>query len=337
LGGAIADRARKRMVLLATQTAQMILAFVLGLLVLERMATFPIVLVLAFLLGVANAVDMPTRQAFVPELVGTDDLLNAIALNSTLFNAARLIGPALAGLLIGAIGIAGCFFLNGVSFIAVIVGLLMMSGTAARPAHPESLSEVIEDLREGFQYVRHSPTLMSVVLLVGTIGTFGMNFNVIAPVMAQRTLGVGAQGLGWIMAAAGFGSLIASLWLAYFSGRALPRIMLGAAIAFSLFEIVLAFVTSFGPALLFFGLIGASMVTFTALANSFIQLIVPNRLRGRVMSIYTSVFVGTTPIGNTVVGALAQSTGIAGPLILGGVASLAATVVFGRKLWKRGR
>jgi MFS family permease len=333
LGGAIADRYHKRLVLIGTQTTQMLLALVLAILVVEGAATFDAVLIVAFLLGLANAIDMPTRQSFVVELVGGSDLPNAIALNSSLFNATRIIGPALAGLLIGIIGIAGCFFLNGLSFLAVIVGLILMNAPVVHPRRPESFGEVVEDLREGFGYVRGSATIFSLVLLTGAIGTFGMNFNVVTPIMAQTTLHVGATGLGLLMASMGVGSLAASLGLAYSAARVRPRVMVVAALVFSLFEIILAFVSSFAAALGLYALIGGAMIVYSALANSYIQLSVPNRLRGRVMSIYTSVFVGTTPIGNTLVGALAESTGAAGPLLLGGVVSLVSTVMFGRSLW----
>ncbi len=332
LGGTIADRFRKRRLLLATQTAQMLLAVVLAVLVVENAVTYPDVLLLAFLLGLANSVDMPTRQAFVVELVGPADLLNAIALNSSLFNAARLVGPALAGLLIGAIGIAGCFFLNALSFLAVIAGLLLMRPREERPRQIESLAEVGRDLREGFAYVRASAPILGVVLLTGAIGTFGANFNVVAPILARDTLGVGAMGLGWLMAAMGLGSLIASLGLAYLGQAARPRLMLGSALAFSALELALAPVTSFGTALGLFAALGATMVVFSAVANSFIQLSVPHRLRGRVMSIYTTVFVGTTPIGNTLAGAIAEKYGASGPLFLGGLLSLGATLWFGRSL-----
>jgi MFS family permease len=337
IGGAIADRYRKRLILIGTQTTEMLLAFVLALLVVKHAATLGAVLLVAGLLGLANAIDMPTRQSFVVELVGAEDLTNAIALNSTLFNATRIIGPALAGLLIGVIGTAGCFLLNGLSFLAVIVGLLLMHAPATSPRHPESFGEVFDDLREGFRYVRASPTIASLVLLTGAIGTFGLNFNVVAPIMAQSTLRVGATGLGWLMASMGIGSLVASLWLAFSSARIQPRTLVTAALAFSLLEIALAFVSTFLAALGLYALIGGAMIVFAALTNSYIQLSVPHLLRGRVMSIYTSVFVGTTPIGNTLVGALAESTGATGPLLLGGGVSLLATVVFGKSLWTRER
>ena len=333
LGGTIADHLPKRQVLLVTQTVQMILAFILAFLVFQGTVTYSSVLVLALLLGMANAVDMPTRQAFVVELVGPEDLINAIALNSSLFNAARLIGPALGGLLIGIVGLAAAFFLNGVSFLAVIAGLLLMSPAMQPKRRLGSVKKVVLDLREGFRYVRHTTPIFGVILIMAVVGTFGANFNVVVPLMAQE-MGVGATGLGWLMAAMGFGSLVASLGLAYVGKEAHPAIILASAATFGVFEAALAAVNNFAPTLVLLAIVGSAAVLFSALSNTFIQLTVPHRLRGRVMSIYTTVFVGTTPIGNTLVGAIAQRTGTAGPLLLGGVLSVLAVVVFGRMLWK---
>ncbi len=171
------------------------------------------------------------------------------------------------------------------------------------------------------------------VILVGAVGTFGSNFNVVLPILARNVLGVGATGLGWLLAAMGLGSLLASLGLAYLGREPHPRIILGAAIVFSLLEMGLAPVSSFPLALGLLVLIGAALVTVSALANTYIQTMVPHHLRGRVMSIYTTVFVGTTPIGNTLAGALGETTGAFGPLFLGGLGSLAATLFVARWLW----
>lgn len=328
-GGTIADRLPKRSVLLATQSTEMILAFILALLTYLGAVTYAHVLVLALLLGIASAIDMPTRQAFVVELVNPSDLLNAIALNASLFNAARLIGPALAGLLIGVIGIAGCFFLNGLSFLAVIVGLLLMPPSRRPVRHPSSIQEVLSDLREGFRYVRSHGNVLNVILLVGAVGTFGANFNVVLPLLAHDLLRVGATGLGWLMAAMGFGSLVASLGLAYLGRQPRATAILASTVVFALLEIALAPVSSFLAALVLLALIGAAMVLVSAVANTFVQINVPHRLRGRVMSIYTTVFVGTTPIGNAVAGWIAERAGPVGPLFLGGVATLVVAVGVG--------
>ncbi|MGH2461330.1 MAG: MFS transporter [Chloroflexota bacterium] len=332
-GGALADRAPKRWILVGTQSVEMVLAFVLAILTLTRLVTYVDVLILAVLLGINSSIDMPTRQAFVVELVGPKDLMNAIALNSSMFNAARLIGPAVAGLLIGVVGLAGCFFVNGLSFPAVIAGLLLMRPPSQPARGLGGGRAVLEDLREGFGYVRHTRSVLGVILLVGAVGTFGSNFNVVLPILARNVLGVGATGLGWLMAAMGLGSLVAALGIAYFGRGPRPRMIVTAAIAFSVVEIALAPVTTYAPALGLLVLIGAALVTISALANTYVQAVVPHRLRGRVMSIYTTVFVGTTPIGNTLAGAIAETTNAFGPLLLGGVATLIAALIVGIWLW----
>ncbi|HVC33100.1 MAG TPA: MFS transporter [Chloroflexota bacterium] len=332
-GGTIADRAPKRWVLVGTQSAQMVLAFVLAALTFTHVVTYVDVLILALLLGTASSVDMPTRQAFVVELVGPKDLMNAIALNSSMFNAARLIGPSIAGLLIGIIGIDGCFFLNGLSFSAVIVSLLLMHPPAPAARGRAAFQGIWEDLREGLRYVRQAPSVLAVIVLVGLLGTFGYNFNVVLPILARNVLVVGATGLGWLTGAMGLGSLVASLGVAYFGGQPRPRVIVGAAAAFSVLEIALAPVSSYAVALALLVVIGASMVVVSAIANTYVQSSVPHRLRGRVMSIYSTVFVGTTPIGNTLAGAIAATSGTFGPLLLGGLMSLVGAVVVGRWLW----
>jgi len=334
-GGLIADRAPRRNVLLGTQTAQMILAFVLAVLTAQGRETFTIVLVLALLLGIANAIDMPTRQAFVVELVGPEDLANAIALNSALFNAARLVGPALAGVFIGIVGIAGCFYINGASFLAAIFALLLIKPPAVEPRYFESIQDVWQDLEEGFQYVRHETSVRAVIMITGVVGTFAINFNVVTPILAQNVLQVGPTGLGMLMAAMGVGSLVASLGMAYFGNNPHPHAVAISGAALSLLDMALAPIHSYPAALALLVLIGAAMVVLAATANSYIQLTVPNHLRGRVMSLYTTVFVGTTPIGNTLAGALAETTDAFGPLFYGGFVALLATIWLSVPLWRQ--
>ncbi|HEX7399535.1 MAG TPA: MFS transporter, partial [Candidatus Limnocylindrales bacterium] len=203
-GGVIADVLPKRTTIIGTQVASMILALVLAVLTFANVVQVWHILVLGALLGVVNAVDMPTRQAFVVEMVGREDVTNAVGLNSAMFNAARIVGPAIGGLLIGALGVTACFFLNGLSFVAVIVGLLMMRESdllpSVRLARPTSVRGVADNLAEGLRYVRATPVVLLAVVLVGLVSTFAMNFNVVAPALAQTVLGVGASGLGFLMA-----------------------------------------------------------------------------------------------------------------------------------------
>ena len=326
-GGVVADRLPKRALLLATQSSSMLLAFALAVLTQVGVVQIVHVLVLALLLGVVNALDMPTRQAFVVELVGAADLRNAIALNSAAFNSARLVGPAVAGLAIGWLGLAGCFYLNGMSFLAVIVGLLAVRTgrePAARPVEPGSLWD---DLREGLAYVLGTPRVRWVVLLVAVIGTFGMNMGVLIPVLARDALRVGAEDYGFLTSAMGVGSLVAAFLLAYLGQAPRRGLLLGAVAALGLLQMVLADVTGFLLALPLLAGVGFAMIFFTTLANTALQMATPDALRGRVMSVYATVFAGTTPLGSIFAGWLAERWGVGASFFLGGLVSLSAALV----------
>ncbi|MGI8586077.1 MAG: MFS transporter [Chloroflexia bacterium] len=328
-GGALADRLPKRNVLLVTQSVMMALAFVLGLLNLLHLVQIWHVLVLAALLGIANAVDMPTRQAFVVELVGKDDLMNSIALNSMIFNAARIVGPAVAGLLIGLFGITVCFFLNSVSFLAVLAGLLLMRApffvrAGAARAGGAGWRGVLENIAEGFRYVRRTPSIFYLIMMVGAVGTFGMNFSVWMPVMARDVLHVGASGYGLMMSVMGVGSLGAGLALAYSAGQTRRHLMVGAAAAFGLVLLAFAGSSWFPLSLALMALLGMAMAAFSATANTTVQLTVPDQLRGRVMAVYMMVFAGTTPIGGLMAGGIAHLTNTPISLAVGAIVSLLA-------------
>jgi MFS family permease len=329
-GGVVADNLPKRQTLIATQVVQMVLAFVLAGLVATGLAQVWHILVLALLLGLANAVDMPTRQSFVVEMVGREDVANAVAFNSAMFNAARVVGPAIAGLTIGVFGIAVCFFLNGLSFVAVIAGLLAMRDRelhlGARIPRPTSVGAVLDHLVEGLSYVRRTPVVLLAIATVGLSSTFAINFSVSIPPMVRDVLHSDASGYGFIMAVSGIGSLIAALAIA-FSGRASVRLLLAGAlllaVLFTLFGLSTSYVLS---ALCMFG-VGAGMIAMAASANTLIQLSVPDRLRGRVMSVFTTVFAGSTPIGGLATGALASGYGISAAVIIGGSLSIVVAVV----------
>jgi predicted MFS family arabinose efflux permease len=251
-----------------------------------------------------------------------------------MFNAARLVGPAIAGLLIASTGIAMCFFLNGVSFLAVIGGLAFMQTVPAQAPRLSSFADVRADLEEGFQYIRQSGPVLAVILLVGAVGTFGVNFNVVVPIEASVTLNVGAVGLGWLMSALGAGSLAASLMVAYQSKQPRPRLILVVAALFGLSEVILAPIQSYPASLLLLVAVGATQTAFAAQANSFVQLNVPDHLRGRVMSIYMMFWAGTVPFGNSLVGWAGETTGSLGPYLIGGIASLLAVVAVMPWLWR---
>jgi MFS family permease len=330
-GGVIADVLPKRTTLIGTQVASMLLALTLAALSFANVVQVWQILILAALLGVVTAVDMPTRQAFVVDLVGREDVTNAVGLNSAAFNAARVVGPAVGGILIGTIGVTACFFLNSLSFVAVIGGLLLMREVDLRPSarldRPTSVRGVASNLAEGLRYVRVTPVVLLAVVLVGLVSTFAMNFNVVVPALAQDVLGVGATGLGFLMASMGLGSLTAALVVASFH-RPRPWIIVLGALGLGALELILAGVQSYPVALVAMYGAGFAAIAMMISSNTSIQLAVPDRLRGRVLSVYTTVFAGSTPIGAPIIGWLASTFSTEVALAVGGgiavVAALAA-------------
>ena len=335
-GGLIADGLPKRRTLIATQTIQMTLAFVLfGLVITGTVAVWQIV-VLALLLGLTNAVDMPTRQAFSVEMVGREDVGNAVALNSALFNAARIVGPAVAGLVIGAFDISVAFFVNGLSFLAVIAAYSLMRDEELRSGplldRPRSVAAVRSNLSEGLRYVRITPLVLLPVMVVGLVSTFGMNFSVVIPALARDVLQTGASGYGFLMAASGIGSLLAALALA-FAARPRPMLIALGALVLGLAEIGTGATRSYPAAIVLMFLVGLGGIAMAATSNTVIQLAVPDRLRGRVMSVYTTVFAGSTPIGGLLMGGLASKAGVQFSLAVAGV--LCAAIGLGAIVWLR--
>jgi MFS family permease len=337
-GGLIADHLPKRRTLIATQASAMTLAFVLALLTATNTVQVWHIFVLALLLGFTNAIDMPTRQAFSVEMVGRSDVTNAVALNSAIFNAARVIGPAVAGLSIAAFGTSVAFFLNGASFLAVIAGLALMRDAELTnpPAipRPTTVAAVFQNLAEGLRYVRETPIVLLAVAVVALVATFGMNFNVLVPAMSKDVLGAGADGYGFLMAASGVGSLIAAISLALL-GRPRPGIIVGGGLLLGILEVAFAVSRSFPLSLLCMFGIGVGGIAMAATANTTIQLNVPDHLRGRVLSVYTTLFAGSTPIGGIAMGAIAASAGTPTALIIGGVISTAVCAT--AWLWLRRR
>ncbi|MDN5344826.1 MAG: hypothetical protein PWQ18_938 [Clostridia bacterium] len=339
VAGVIADRVPKRRLLIFTQTSLMLLALILGVLTLTGVVRYWMVLILAGLLGTVNTFDMPARQSFVVEMVGKEDLMNAIALNSSVFNAARIVGPALAGLVIGRLGMAASFLLNGASFIAVIAGLLLIrvpeqsQGYAQQPA----AARVGEKIVEGLQYIRRTPMVLHTIVLMALLSIFAMNFTVLIPVLARDTLGQQAEGYGLLMSASGVGALCGALILAVISRHG-PRLrlLLGGATGLCLFQLLLASTRSYTLALLFLGFTGWSMITFTASVNTTLQLNVPDNLRGRVMSVYSLVFGGVTPIGSLFSGSIAHLWGAPAGLAVGAALGLISLLAVATRLVKLG-
>ena len=329
-GGLVADALPKRKTLIATQTVQMVLAFVLFALTQTGAVQVWHILALATLLGVTNAVDMPTRQAFAVEMVGRDDIGNAVALNSALFNGARIIGPAVAGLAIGAFGIPIAFLLNGLSFLAVIVAYGVMSDDDLHsPAHylrPNTVREVGETLADGLRYCWHSPMLLLHIVVIGLASTFGMNFGVMIPALADEVLKTDAAGFGFLMAATGVGSLVAALLIA-FSGRPRPNVIGVGAIGLGIGLLGAGATNSFALAIPAMCLVGFGAIGMAATANTTIQLNVEDGYRGRVMSVYTTVFAGSTPIGGVFAGSLASTYSVSTSLLVAGVACVLTGLV----------
>jgi MFS family permease len=334
--GVLADVLPKRQTLIGVQVVMMSLAVILAILTALGVVQIWMIIVLALLLGCANAVDMPVRQAFAIEMVGPRDVGNAVAINSATFNGARVVGPALAGLTIGAFGMAPAFAINAISFLAVIVALWAMRDEALHRARlvprPRSVGAVFDNLREGLAFVRHTPIVLLAVTTVGLTATFGMNFQVIVPPLAQDALGSDASGYGFLMTASGLGALVAAIGLVL-SGRPRPSRIAVGAIVLGVASILLALSTSYPLSLLLMVPIGAGGIAMAATANATIQLAVPDGLRGRVMSVYTTVFSASMPIGGLIMGALASSIGILEAIAIGGALSLATGV--GALLWWR--
>jgi MFS family permease len=329
-GGIIADIWPKRMTLIGTQTTAGLLALVLGGLVYFHLVAVWHVFVLGFLLGLVNTVDMPARQSFVVEMVGGDDVANAVALNSAVFNSARIIGPAIAGVLIGLLGTALCFILNGLSYGAVVIGLLAMRDSELRPAArlamPKSLTAVRTNLGEGLRYVWNTPVVMLAIAVIGFVSTFGMNFNVVLPVMAASVLNVGPNGFGVLYASMGAGALVAAVSVAMLQ-RPRLRVLIGGGVVLGVAEFVLAATNSYPIALVAVFFAGVGAIATSVSANSLIQITVPGPLRGRVMSVYTTVFSGSTPIGNGLTGGVGGLWGTPAALVMNGAISLGAEVV----------
>jgi MFS family permease len=331
LGGAVADRTSRHRMLLVTQTISMLLAFALAFLALTNRIAVWHVFVLAASLGVTNAFDIPARQAFVVEMVGKDDLMNAIALNSAMFNGARVLGPAIAGVLVGWLGEGYCFFANGLSFLAVIGSLLAMHvpRREALPAKGSTLSQIAE----GFAFVRREPAVRALLLLLGLVSLTAMPYAVLMPVFADKILGVGARGLGLLMGAAGVGALFGTALLATRSEvRGLGRWIAAGAAAFGAALIAFALSRSMWLSVAFLVPAGFAQIVQMAGSNTLIQTLTPDALRGRVMASYSMMFMGSAPVGALLAGALADRIGAPAAVMAGGLACIAGACVFAWRL-----
>ena len=326
--GVVADRMSRRTLMVITQTSMMILAFILAALAFVNRVQPWHIIVLAFLLGIANAFDAPARLAFVLEMVDREDLTNAIALNGTMFNSATAVGPAVAGFAYAAFGPAWCFTLNGLSFIAIIIALMLMKlKPYTAPAHKTS---ALADLKEGLRYVVSHPTIRVLTVLAGVVTMFGMSFATLIPAWAVTILRGDATTNGLLQGARGAGALISALFIASLGRfRFKGRLLTLGTFAFPALLIVFAFIHSIPLSLLAMVCAGAAMMLINNLNNALMQTQTTDALRGRVMATYSLVFFGFMPVGALLAGAIAESIGEPNTVILGALVTLA----FAAFLW----
>jgi predicted MFS family arabinose efflux permease len=325
LGGVLADRVDKRKALMVTSVVKLVQAVILFALTFTGVVQIWHVMLLATMLGFASAVEMPVRQAFAAELVPRRDLVNAIALNSASFNLARVVGPAVAGIALAFFGPAFNFGVNAVSYLAVLIGLWWINPDALhRVARPEQFDTVRRSLVEGLRYAIHTPTVLWPLALLLGVATFGMNFQTLLPLYARNTLGMGAEGYGALYATMGVGSLIGSLGLAFASRRPMLGLMLGGGAAFVTFELLLGLTRSPSFAYPLILLIGLSSMVMVNTINVMVQNSVSHELRGRVMSLYVTVFAGSAPIGGFFAGAVAEVWQAPAGFVLGSLLSVFA-------------
>jgi len=349
IGGIVADRSNRRHVVIGTQIASMLLAFVLAALTLTHAIDHRIwlIFVLAALLGVVNAFDIPGRQSFLVDMVGREDLMNAIALNSSMFNGARVIGPAVAGFTVARLGEGWCFFANGLSYIAVIAGLLLMNVNP--PARVSAKTSPWVHIKEGFQFVNRTAPIRALMVLLGLVSVVGMPYAVLMPIFADRILhhggqefasligshDLGAVRLGILMGAAGVGALLGALTLAMRSGvKGLGRWISVCCAGFGISLMLFSFSRSFWLSVALLLPVGYFIMLQMASSNTLIQVMVPDALRGRTMAVYSMMFMGMGPIGALLGGALSDRLGAPLTVAIGGFASVMGAWWFARQLPK---
>jgi MFS family permease len=327
VGGAVADRYRKHPIVVATQTVSMLLAFVLAALTFTHTIRIWHVYLMALLLGTVNAFDIPARQSFIVEMVGKADLMNAIPLNSAIMNVSRVLGPAIAGVTVALVGESWCFLLNGVSFLAVIAGLLLMRlpPSADQPAR----HGVRPPLHEGFLFIRRHPAVLATLALLGTLSFCGMPYSVMMPIFADGILHGGPKGLGTLMGAAGLGAVVGTLMLASRERlHGLVRWMAWAATGVGLALIAFSASRIFWLSFVLLIPVGGSLMVAMASTNTLVQSMVPDHLRGRIMAVHTMMFLGMAPFGQLLAGAVATRFGAPLTIAAGGILCVAATSAF---------
>ena len=336
-GGLLADRHPKRTILIITQIFEMFFAFLLAAIIWLHLATPTVIMIIAAVNGIALGFEMPARQAFTVEMASREDLLNAISLNSSIFNGARIIGPSIAGLLIASVGTAMCFFLNGVSFIAVIAGYLMMR-VPKRTAHEDAANA---HPLSGLHYVLTNRRVRTILTLFGVVGIFGWSYAVLMPALARDVLGLGPNGYGVLMSASGIGALVGALGVATFGHSFAPRNMaLGGVWIFAIAVAALSLTSNFYVSLVLLFVSGIGMLLFFSTSNTVLQTIVPDNMRGRVMGVWSLVFGAMIPIGSLEAGAMAHWFGTQYSLAFGAIvcaiAALVALIAIKRRLAAEG-
>ena len=330
--GILADRVTKRNVLILTQAVQSALALTLGLLVWSGHARYWTVAVMAVMWGIMSALDQPTRQSFIIELVGRQHLASAVGMNSASFNSARIVGPAVAGLLIARFGLPQAFLFNAVSFLSVIIALGAVR-TAGDP-QPATGATILEQISGGLQYAAATPLIRFILSLLVSVSFFVINFNVLIPLIAKHVLHGGAEDFGWLMASLGAGAIMGALTLAMLvTGRPPLALPVTAAFVVSAGTLALAGVGRFAPAVALLLVVGFSQIVFQATCNTMLQITAPDGLRGRVMSLYAVTFAGITPFGSLVVGWVAENFGTWAACALGGGAGLLSVAIL-TTLWR---
>lgn len=331
-GGVIVDRFPKKRILLFTQASAMILAFVLGILTVTQIATVGVIGLMAFLLGVVTAIDAPARQAFVAELVGKNRLASAVALNSAAFNATRIIGPSIAGFLIALTGVGVAFLLNALSYIAVIIALIAIVPHPHKTPPPQ---EIWRSIREGVHYAFTHPVIGTLLIFVAMVSVFGWSFSPMLPVIAREVFHVGATGLGQLYAASGLGAVTATLLISMFSNRMRPSVFIvGGNLVFSVAMILFTMTSRFEWGLVWLFFSGLGLLSQMAMANTTIQSLVADRMRGRVMSLFILMFLGFSPVGSVEIGIMTEHLGPGLALRLNAVVLLGVGLVLAANLRK---
>lgn len=321
--GVIVDRFSKKKLLLFTQSGLMLMAILQGVLVKTNAIRYWHLMIIAFLVGCLNSIDFPTRQSFVVELVGKEDLMNGIALNSTVFNAARIVGPGIGGLLIGYFGIAYCYFINAFSFIPVLYGIYKMQGIKAKVTKKNFKGNILNDVKEGLRYISKNKILVRTFAVITIMGIFAFNYNVLIPIFSTEVLGLDSKSYGFLMSSLGAGSLIGALTMATKrKGAPKEKFIQFVSYMVSILLIIIGILKSYYTLAMFLALIGVFNVMFSTNANSRVQLNSKDEYRGRVMSVYSMLFSGVTPIGSLFTGAICNNFGPQKAFIFSGILSI---------------